>query len=170
VISGKVTQKGYALAIQGLTAMDDKVIKAAATGLARALLMVVGIVQREYLQGPRPLRLGEITTRLRQSISSQVTISGQTIRGRIGTNVKYAAFHEFGFHGTEQVSAHARVSYGPKRLAAPDARLPKTPTLSFVKAYTRRIDYAGRPFIAPALARSLPMIITEVKKELATVK
>jgi len=38
-----------------------------------------------------------------------------------------------------------------------------------VRAHTRHIDYEGRPFIRPAVGASLPVIVSEIKKELAKI-
>jgi phage gpG-like protein len=57
----------------------------------------VGVIQEQYLTGPRPEKLGVITNRLRRSIRrSAAQIVGESVLSSIGTNVEYAAIHEFG--------------------------------------------------------------------------
>jgi len=84
--------------------------KAVAKGLRRGLELTRSMSQRDYLSGPRPTRLGVVTTRLRNSMTTRVQDTGNAIEGIIGTNVPYAPFHEFGFHGAIQVRAHTRIS------------------------------------------------------------
>ena len=50
------------------------------------------------------------TDTLRSNINQEVIEDGASIVGVVGTNVVYARRHEFGFHGTETVSAHIRRS------------------------------------------------------------
>jgi phage gpG-like protein len=47
---------------------------------------------------------------LRSNINQEVLDDGNSIVGAVGTNVVYARRHEYGFHGTETVSAHIRRS------------------------------------------------------------
>src|SRR4051812_10185138 len=127
-MSSNSTIKGTAeLVIKDLQGLPGEVDFAVARGLDRGLQGAVTIAQRRYLSGPRPGKLDIRTRRLLNSISREVLIDRQVvalewlngktqsvttgsgdIRGRIGTNVSYAAFHEFGFHGVVHVSAHSR--------------------------------------------------------------
>lgn len=82
---------------------------AAELGLRRGMLGTVGIIQRQFLSGPRPLKLDVRTTRLRNSITHRVENQNGRILAAAGTNVIYAPRHEFGFRGMENVRAHTRV-------------------------------------------------------------
>ena len=65
--------------------------------MAIAQRMVANTAKANYLSGPRPDRLGVQTGRLRRSIATpppKVTPTG--VEGEVGTNVVYAAIHEFG--------------------------------------------------------------------------
>ena len=72
--------------------------------------------------------------------------------GGAGSNLEYADYHEFGFHGTVQVRAHerraarTRTASGKFRKRAADAGTHS------VRAHTRDVNYAGRPYARPALA------------------
>lgn len=70
------------------------------------------IAKRLRGKGPFPPaegRLGVRTARLWQSVwQAPAKISGNTITASIGTNVKYAGAHEYGFTGVVQVKAHKR--------------------------------------------------------------
>jgi phage gpG-like protein len=106
----RITSKNSLSVIRGLQELPEKVLQAAAKGLANGLLQVVGISQNEYLAGPRRQKLGEVSGNLRRSIQSLVeVIPDRGVIGRIGTVIPYGAFHEFGFTGDVQVKAHTRV-------------------------------------------------------------
>jgi phage gpG-like protein len=61
------------------------------------------------LSEPGEFTLGVRSGRLRRSIrAAKSRISGTTIYSSIGSNVRYAGAHEFGFKGTVTVQAHTR--------------------------------------------------------------
>ena len=60
------------------------------------MIQAVKVSKKDYLTGPRPEKLGVKTGTLRRSIRQDTTISGNKIKGAIGTNVSYARFHESG--------------------------------------------------------------------------
>jgi phage gpG-like protein len=92
---------------------------------------------KEELNGPV---LDRVTGRLGRSITQVTTDEGDTVRSRTGTNVSYGAYHELGFHGTETVRAHVRTMMrGSKGRSA------------MVREHERKVNYAGRPFLRPAL-------------------
>jgi hypothetical protein len=72
--------------------------------------LTVGRVQEEYLSGPTgPETLSVRTGLLRASAhSSKTVVSGQQLVSGIGSNVVYAAPHEFGLDKVETVKAHGR--------------------------------------------------------------
>ena len=165
-------------------------LDAAAKGLKRGLEFARTTSQREYLSGPRPKRLDVVTARLRNSIATDVQRSGKGVIGRIGSNVKYARFHEFGFTGTQQVRAHARHTedklaggatrglrfvrdragnvIGQKRESVKQAQGRGVEFIrQQVRAHSRAVNYAGRPFIQPALRKSENLIKQAIAQELA---
>lgn len=177
---------------------------AAQLGLTRGLQAAVATAGTKYLTGPRPSKLGVRTGRLRGSLSFEIIGSaspgsaapaGSSVTGRIGTNVKYAAFHEFGFHGVENVKAFTRVTgqfnakgqpidtrkpiisregevlgFNRTRKQAASAQKSGFVTFGHVRAHQRRINYAGRPFLKPALLESLPIIEREINAAIAKSK
>jgi hypothetical protein len=174
----RITDQNGDKVAASVASTDDRVIKALGVGLARALLIAVGIAQVNYLSGPRPGVLDVITGRLRGNVASEVEISGNQVTGRIGDNMPYAAFWEFGFQGTEQVAEHTRVTSishfngsvyvlqhgGTKRQAKRSLKRNDIVGFSVVRAHTRTINNPGRPFIRPALERT--DIGGEIAKEL----
>lgn len=144
MITASVKGRNFALVLKGIETLDARVLDAGARGLGRGLLMAVGVVQKDFLQGPRPQKLGEVTTRLRQSIISGVEmLPGRGVVGRVGTNVIYGAYHEFGFSGFRKLKPHAVVQ-GPRK--------------------GKRIEYKGRPFVRPGVEKAMPLILSEVTR------
>ncbi len=194
MISASITERNFAVAVRSLQTLDLRVLQAAARGLQRGLEHTVTVIQREYLSGPRPEKLDARTTRLRGSITSEVTQNDKGVTGRVGTNIKYGAFHEFGFIGSITVRAHTRffsafntagvrvtptrrvrldragnfIGFKESTVAAAQREGHPFVFTQQVKAYTRKINYKGRPFVRPALEKSLPVIQREIEKELGT--
>jgi len=63
----------------------------------------------------------------------------------VGSNVEYAKYQEFGFHGEIKVKAHTRGGSG-------------------VKAHTRKVNYAGKPYLYPAFQKKKGMLIKKLDK------
>lgn len=168
MIAVRITEKNVDNVLQNLKTTEDRLRRALGVGLSRGLQIAAGVAQKNYLSGPRPSVLDVVTTRLRGSIVTEVDVSNNVITGRIGSNVPYAAYHEFGFHGVENVKSHLRVASleiarknklgtvflvqrgGSKRLAKSLKRYDIT-NITGVRAHTRKIDYDGRPYLRPAL-------------------
>ena len=70
------------------------------------------VAERATGKGPFPVeegRLGVRTGRYRRSVRpSKAVVTGTAIESAIGSNVKYAGVHEFGFSGTVQVREHRK--------------------------------------------------------------
>ncbi len=192
-IQASVRVRNDVLVLNSLRRIDSEALNAASRGLARGLEIAVGIIQRDFLSGPRPSKLDVRTTRLRNSITKRVdVVSKRGVLGRVGSNVAYAGFHEFGYHGTQQVRAHTRVlrevnnagelvdtrrvlrdrqgnviGYRESRLRAA-IRNKTTVATGRVKAHSRQVDYEGKPFVRPGVRKAMPLILGEIAKELAT--
>lgn len=193
----QITIKGNAAGvIKKLQALPDSVTNALAKGLARGLLAAVASAQRDFLSGPRPLLLDVRTGRLRNSVSSKVAVTPDAITGRLGSNVEYAAYHEFGFHSVINVRAHSRITrlfhqstgatldlrrrivdYKGNFVGYRDTHFQSLQRAQAhrkyigvergtVRAHQRHVDYAGRPYIRPALEKCLPAITDEINREL----
>jgi hypothetical protein len=94
---------------------------------------------------------GQVLNRRSGALSSSIKLAvddnGSSVYGRVFSSgdVKYAAFWEFGFQGTEQVSPHQRIVshvFGRK----------VTPLAQRVKGHSRKVDQAPRSFMRSALA------------------
>lgn len=147
-------------------------------------------VQRNYLRGPRPGKLGVVTGRLINSIAA----GGADSRSRfvstdnsafywVGTNVKYAAVHEFGFNGLVPVKPYIRHSYKISFKLKPMSQrkvaskldgeiiyshdsyqrvLGKVIGYAYVNGFFRHMNMPARPFLAPALEDMRQTIVTEL--------
>ncbi|HNP41542.1 MAG TPA: phage virion morphogenesis protein [Nitrospira sp.] len=100
------------------------------------------------------------TGRLRRSINSRVEEDGARVYGFVGTNVVYGQRHEMGFSGTENVKAHSRL------MTVAFGRKVKDPRQISVRAFSRQIKYAARPFLRPALAEMKPEIVKGMEQAL----
>lgn len=119
-------------------------------------------IREDYLTGPRPGKLGVRTGRLRSSIRFKVNEDDGGLTVKIGTDVPYAAIHEFGGR------------------TKPHEIRPKRKTfLAFQKdgkwVYTRKpINHPGskipaRPFITPGATAVLPAFQVRCMEILARV-
>jgi phage gpG-like protein len=72
-----------------------------------------------------------------------------------GDAVPYAAYQEFGFHGSETVRAQLRT------IKAAFGR-PIAPRQVAVRGYTRRVDYPAHSFLRSALADIAPDAVAEI--------
>jgi hypothetical protein len=70
--------------------------------------ITIGVVKEKFLSSPGPNTLGVRTGLLRHSVNKiPATVSGNVLHSAVVSNVRYAAVHEFGFHGTVTVRAHS---------------------------------------------------------------
>lgn len=89
-------------------------LAAIARGMNAATQIVMGQVIAERLtgQGPFPVeehKLGVVSGQLRQSVyATEAEISGDTVTTRMGSPLRYARVHEFGFNGQVHVGGFTR--------------------------------------------------------------
>lgn len=121
------------------------------------------------------------TNNLRSSIHQEVTTSGGKITGIVGTNVEYAAAHEYGFSDTVEVKAHMRRTKAEKiyftrgkrkglenELAMLKAQKKKKASIS-VKAHTRKVNFPERSFLRSAMADMADDTRTELSEEVGAI-
>lgn len=175
--------------------LENRFFQGAERALQYGLVHAVGISMKEYLSGPRPTRLDVRSTRLRNSITHRVDRTAEGLDGRIGTNVTYARIHEMGFRGTVNVRAHTRIveqqnakgesfdgreSYrdansqfigfksGSRRRSARQQK-DGIVLVQFVRAHQRKLNYAGKPFLAPALEQATPILMDRLAAEISDI-
>lgn len=126
----------------------------------------IGVIQRNYLSGPRPAHLGVITNRLRSSINAPPARNAwPEINSAIGTNVKYAGIHEFGGTvkrvskpGTVRLRTDAKGNLLMRGNLATFARAEhkRVREIAFAGGREYTITYPARPFIQPGIADRVP--------------
>lgn len=141
---------GDAALAQRLDALPGRVEAGLARTLAQLSRKLQGAVQAK-LDGPV---LAPRTGRLRDSIAAAVTIAPAGVAAQVGSDVAYAAIHEFG----GQTLPH-------------EIRTRKAQALSFLlggkQVFARRVQHPGsrlpeRSFLRAALAEMKPQILDEI--------
>jgi phage gpG-like protein len=88
--------------VANLQTLPPKVVQSIARAMDLSNQLAIAKIQTDHLtgRGPYPVdqhKLGVVTSRLRGSVrASAATIHGETVETAIGSNVVYAAIHEFG--------------------------------------------------------------------------
>lgn len=163
--SEKITtrfNKIQAQALPKLTARIQKVV-----------IKLQGAVIKDKLSGQV---LNVRSNNLRSSIHQSVTTSGGTITGIVGTNVEYAAYHEYGLNDTINVKEHLRRTKAEKiayvkgknkgklnPLAMRKAQKKKAATIT-VKAHTRKVNYPEHSYLRSAMADMQGEIRVEISE------
>ena len=186
------SQIGVRMAPAGL---ENRFFQGGERALNYGLVHAVGISMKDFLSGPRPTRLDVRSTRLRNSITHRVDRTADGIEGRIGTNVTYARIHEMGFRGTVNVRAHTRIvdqknakgesfdgreAYrdansqfigykSSSRRRSTRQQKDGIVLVQFVRAHQRKLNYAGKPFLAPALEQATPILLDRLAAEVADI-
>ena len=126
--------------LRHVTDMPNSMLVDIAKGMQKANVMLVSRIQMERLtgQGPFPVeehKLGVRSGRLLGSLhAGDVTIADNRVESSIGSNVKYAAIHEFG--GT----IHREASVGSVRLKT----INKRGTLARQEGFPHLAVFAGK--------------------------
>lgn len=96
------------------------------------------------------------TNNLRGSIHPAVTNENGAVVGTVGTNVVYAAVHEYGFNGTETVKEHLRT------IRQAFGRPLKSPRQVTVRQHSRTVSFPVRSFLRSAMEDMHNEIIDEL--------
>lgn len=109
--------------------------------IVRLSIMLQARIKSDKLSGQV---LHRRTGTLSRSINRKIEDTPTSIVASVGTNVRYAAIHEFGFNGTEQVKAHLRTIH--QAFGRPIAE-----TTVQVSAHARHMVMPKRSFLRSAL-------------------
>lgn len=112
-------------------------------GIGRITLKLLVRVKAQKLSGQA---LNVRTGRLRRSITQRIENNAEEISGIVGTNVDYAAAHEYGFKGAVTVKQHLRL------VKQAFGRPLKSPVWSTVNTHTKNVSLPERSFLRSALA------------------
>lgn len=128
-------------------------------------------VKQNYLTG-QVLKVR--TDRLRGSISrnhkdtrSHLETTPTSAYAIVGTNVEYAAVHEYGFDGNVTIKAHTRRA--PARRGAAKRGKKAATGIANVRSFTRHMRMPKRAYLAPAFAAFKPKILAAFDQMLGKV-
>ena len=132
-----------------LTAAPDK-LRANLERVIQRLSIEGQTIVKQKLGGPV---LHNRTGTLRRSINRVVTSNESGVVATIGTNVKYAAVHEYGFDGVVTVSAYVRKAAVNAKTSGPIS----------VKTHTRHMKMPERSFLRSTIKDMAPKIRADIK-------
>lgn len=130
-------------------AMRDRLRKA----LIRLSIELQAYIKSSKLSGQV---LKNRTGTLRRSINRKIVETPHSLQAFVGTNVKYARPHEYGFEGTVNVKDHLRL------VKQAWGRELRTPVWANVKAHQREVKLPERSFLRSALLDKRSKILTEL--------
>lgn len=97
--------------LQALSSLPERLVSALARTTDLQNELTLGLIQRDKLSKRGPTTLGVVTNRLRSSASkTPAVLAGNAIVSSIGSNIVYAAPHEFGYQGSPTIRQHIRRS------------------------------------------------------------
>jgi len=150
--------------------MSDKIIGAVEKRMQRVVKRIEASVKSDKLSGQV---LHVKTGTLRRSVHSDVKNDGSQIVGTIGTNLIYAAYHEYGFSGTQNVKEHMRAIKQAAIMHTKGARsgtVNKSATakqqgpaqMAKVRAHTRHVNYTAHSFLRSTLREQTQFVKDEI--------
>lgn len=139
-----------------LTAAPDR-LRVSMERVMQRLSIEVQTLVKQKLSGPV---LHVQTGTLRRSINRLVTSDSNGVVAQVGTNVRYAAVHEYGFDGEVTVKGHVR------KVASRSEGKGKKQTvqgIAFVPTHTRHMRMPERSFLRSAIIEMQPKIRADIK-------
>jgi hypothetical protein len=126
--------------------------------------LTIGYCQENKLSSRGPMTLGVVTGKLRQSMKRiPARVLGPAIISGIGSNLAYAAPHEFGFKGTVRVPAHWRkppVTNKGKKLRARRAGAHS----ARVREHDMRLNIRERAYTRRSISERIPQYLTGLRE------
>lgn len=147
--------RAVALELRGMTLRVHDALRRAIT---RESLLLLAAVKEEKLSGQV---LKTRTGTLRRSINRRQMETATGIRATVGTNVAYAAIHEYGFDGTQTVRAHMR------QITRAFGRPLAASVMVSVGGFERHVNMPERSFLRSALAERRPAILAALEAAVA---
>lgn len=92
-----------------LAGASDRFLEDQKRAIDRLSIELQSMVKTQKLSGQV---LHVRTGTLRRSINRQITSTSTSVMGQVGTNVRYAAIHEYGFEGRVSVPQYSRQNPG----------------------------------------------------------
>ncbi len=148
-----VSVRGEAL-LARIAGMPDRLQSNMRTAVERLSIVVQTGVKEGKLTGQV---LHVRTGTLRRSINRKITDDSSGVFATVGTNVKYAAAHEYGFDGDVTVRAHTRRAQ--QQMALKGKKRPgKSEGTINVRQFTRHMHLPERSFLRSELRDRTPEI------------
>ena len=136
-----------------------RVKEATKKSITASLIELTAFVKANKLSGQV---LKNQTGRLRRSIhASNVTEAGGLISGTVGTNVEYAAVHEYGFSGAVTVKEHMRM------IKQAFGKPIKNPHEIAVRSHGRKVNLPEKSFLRSALKELAPGFIAKLQMDVS---
>ena len=127
--------------------------------IERRTIMVQSAVKESKLTGQA---LHVRTGTLRRSINRKIDETASGITATVGTNVRYAALHEYGFTGATTVKAHVRRA-AAQMAAKRSKRVGKAAGSINVREHVRQMNMPARSFLRSTLAEQADAIKSELR-------
>jgi phage gpG-like protein len=143
--------------IANLRAMGPRIRERLRQAITREAIALTRHVKEEKLSGQV---LKNRTGTLRRSINFKVTEDAAGVSGSVGTGLKYARVHEYGFNGTVSIREHLRTvkqAFGR----------PIEPISVTVREHARRVKLPERSFLRSSLADRLPSLRESLRAAVA---
>lgn len=143
-----------------LESAHPNVIASLAEKMTKLMTKLEGYVKKDKLSGQV---LKNQSGALRRSETETIIVGETGVVGKVGTNMEYAAYHEYGLNKTESVREHMRrakaqaVFYlrgkneGKVNLAATRKKMREQQPTIKVHAHTRKVEYPAHSFQRSAL-------------------
>lgn len=168
-----VTITGEAAVINRFVTLANDASPTIKRAMTRAAILLQRYIKQNKLSG-RP-GLNVQTGTLRRGITYKVEEPQRgTVVATVGTNVKYAGVHEFGFKGVVTIKAHMRQvksrnksKFMPVRFNKNSTRIAMKQTesgVAFVKAHQRKMNIPERSFLRSSLRELGPQLMADVEK------
>jgi phage gpG-like protein len=153
-----VSVRGDAAVAFALKNTSNRVMEAIRRTVAREGLELLAYIKASKLSGQV---LKNRTGTLRRSVNVKNRSTATSVEATVGTNLSYAAVHEYGFSGQETVRAHMRnitQAFGK----------PITPTQIRVNGFSRHVNMPARSFLRSGLEDRRGAIIAALEQAVAT--
>lgn len=133
------------------------------SGMRRAVERLSIIVQGGVKEGKLTGQVLHVRTgTLRRSINRRITEDSSGVFATVGTNVRYAAAHEYGFDGEVTVKAHTRRAQ--QQMALKGKKRPgKSEGTINVRQFTRHMHLPEKSFLRSELRDRTPQIQQDLR-------
>lgn len=145
-----------------LGGFHDRFLNRLQSALSRVAIRLQSRVKNKLSDDVLHVRTGT----LRRSINQRVEVTGNGVSALVGTNVEYAAAHEYGFTGTVTVKAHLRQIRTQGRMT-PSGKYKRgklTGDSVMVRAHDMRMHLPERSFLRSALNEMGDMARREIQQ------